>query len=100
MTSIPKLRSRLEEIPTELKKLYKHMMDRMKPTYQVQVCKYLHIIFRSTEVQHQYPFYNKRLWWADKVMGSGPGIDIFQPGLSLSTPLNSLHGFAPNAVVF
>ena len=52
---IGELRERLNDYPTELDELYKHMMDRMDLFYRIQASKYLQIVLRSSEVQLEVP---------------------------------------------
>jgi hypothetical protein len=57
--SIPKLRSRLEEIPTELKKLYKHKMDRRTLRTRYKPVSTYRLYFAAQKCDVSIHFYNE-----------------------------------------
>lgn len=58
------MRRRLEELPTDLKKLYQYMLNRLEPAHQREGSKFLQIVLRSQEVQFDMPLDLQQLSFA------------------------------------
>lgn len=70
---IEDLHQRLNQFPTELEALYKHMMETMEPLYRKQASRYLQIVLKSTEVQIYKPLSLLQMSFADE---KDTGIDF------------------------
>ena len=53
--SLKELSQQLDTMPTELGPFYKHMLDKMEPSYRRQASWYLQMVLRSIEVQLEHP---------------------------------------------
>ena len=53
--SLKELSQQLDTMPTELGPFYKHMLDKMEPSYRRQASWYLQMVLQSIEVQLQNP---------------------------------------------